>query len=149
MAYDVGLNRQLCIHTYVLYLEAQVCANYSNRAICVLLRLQTDLRVETAVIGFSALVPNVCQKEVMAVRKCGVSAELPRWESETNEMGKHRCLFQMGHVGFIRAVQASAAPRVGGYWFDDAEEPLEAVEDWRSGEGEVAECPSRDRGAER
>jgi hypothetical protein len=39
---------------------------------------------------------------------------------------------------------------LGGYWFEApeyAEEPVEAVEVWRSGEGEVVWCPSRVRGA--
>jgi hypothetical protein len=36
--------------------------------------------------------------------------------------------------------------RLGGYWFEWFDEPLEAVEAWRSGEGEVAGCPSLVRG---
>lgn len=42
--------------------------------------------------------------------------------------------------------------RLGGYLFvplEDADEPLEAVEVWRSGEGDVAGCPSRVRGVDR
>jgi hypothetical protein len=39
--------------------------------------------------------------------------------------------------------------RLGGYWLEWFEEPFEAVEVWRSGEGDVAECPGRDRGAVR
>jgi hypothetical protein len=38
---------------------------------------------------------------------------------------------------------------LGGYWLEVpeyAEEPVEAVEVWRSGEGEAAACPSRVRG---
>jgi hypothetical protein len=38
---------------------------------------------------------------------------------------------------------------LGGYWFDApeyVEEAVEAVDVWRSGEGEAAVCPSRVRG---
>lgn len=49
----------------------------------------------------------------------------------------------------LEALLDCVLERLGGYWFEWLEEPLDAVDVWRSGEGDVAEWPGLERGAVR